>query len=214
MYIRICLALAFCFIAGRVSALTVNIDFATGFYGHIPSTYVSPAGVQTAGYWNTGRLGVDRLRDRTGTPSVVVGNFSIPRGGQSPFAGSDLTDPNRILGDTYAAQGGFQYSFSGLLDGQYDLFLYARLANETFSGGGVDLAPLSLTRLVGDIYTYAYSVDVSGGSLELASRGPVTWIAGLQITNDPEPMSVPLPGTAWLLLAGVSGLAAARRFSC
>lgn len=209
MHVRLWPLVVMSMASSHASAITVNVDFSSAFF-RPGSEYASPAGVQTAGHWNTASRGSRSLRDKDVALSGLVGRFEVENSGSSYFGGEDFSNPNIVLGDAFAAHA-FNYTVTGLTNGSYRLFLYARSATEVFTEEGVDLTPISVINLIGSIYSYAYTVDISGGSLALESKKPLTWIAGLQITNDPSPNTIPAPGTVWLLFAALAGLVVSRR---
>ncbi|MEM9737003.1 MAG: VPLPA-CTERM sorting domain-containing protein [Pseudomonadota bacterium] len=78
----------------------------------------------------------------------------------------------------------------------------------TLSIGLTDLAPIEAA-LLGDLFTIRVGTGTAQGGVLATSES--TTLAGPKLSVDFTPAVIPLPASAWLLMAGLGGLAALRR---
>ena len=147
--------------------------------------------------------------------------WSITAGDLSGNAGAGATDFDKLTGDNFFTQGGsWSISLTGLLNGRYDLYLYAPQNSAVALGDGAanGIAFTSVdggaTLTDGLSYRMIDNVAVSGGSLSISALSvgagaSHAGLAGMQL------QAVPLPASALLPLTGLglAGAAARKRKS-
>ena len=210
-------ALAGACLPGSVLGLTINVDFAAG-WSSPDASYVSPAGPETAGYWNRAATGNRAIRDRNlAFPSGVLASYHNPwANGAYLFAGGGL-------GDVTLAYD-FRYTVTGLAEGYYDVFVYGEfdspMMNYTVNGTQTP----ETSGILNDPIDWAHHrVFATGGVISLMNFVPpedrvpqrIPVFSGLQITSDLAP--VPLPASGILLgsvLLGGVAVSRRRRRNC
>jgi hypothetical protein len=168
-----------------VPPAALNVDFGTA-YGVPTASYGAASG--QAGDWNLVGLGVTALVDVAGDASGV--SLSLVSTTDGGYVGATPTNDDQLmLYDNFFSSGGASWSvsLSGLVDGDYRVYLYAPAHLAVPSGdmdvGGVPIASIpGDTTLVEGSSWVSVDVAVAGGALAISgSSAGTSGLAGLQI---------------------------------
>ena len=199
-------------LASISTAQSMNIDFNwPGGGGVVPSSPYGAAG--SVGEWNNANIG-----------SGVITNFALVDLGNAPTTsllnltgfstslapGSYAGDALKLMEDTAGSSGGAVLNITGLLPGNYNVFLYGQSASgnvtSTFIINSVSQASSggwAGSHVLGNSYVLFSGLAVTGGSLTVNYTGNFN---GAQLQYGP----VPEPMTILGLLSGLSALGLKR----
>jgi hypothetical protein len=201
--------------AQTASATAFNIEFGTGF-APPPSSFGAAAG--QALVWQTVATGGGAVGLGGGAMVSVVGPVSEGSIG-SPAGPTDELMLDYFVGDFTAAT--WLVSFSGLVDGAYDVYLYDPANAAVSTGNGtvngttftsINGAYSSPTLALNSNYLLLQNILVTGGSLNVYGDGTtpgLSGLAGIQLQDSVN--AVPEPSTLGLLGIGAAGVFAVRR---
>ena len=184
----------------------INVDLGTNF-GVPTASYGAASGM--AGTWNMVGIGVTALVAPFGAASSV--SVNVVASSEQGFGGGISTEAQLLLSDNIVALSGtgWSASFSGLLDGPYQVFLYAS-SNANVTTGSMLVGGVSVASIVGDLggtliegtSWVQVPVVVNGGSLAISgisSTGTqISGLAGIQL--------VPLAPTVTYCTSGFSAI--------
>lgn len=227
------LAVAFVLAAAvSVNAQNINVDFDTsvaggGGDGAPAATYGAAAGALGAGCWNLmeGTTQTSILNAGTGaacTPTPVTVTRSSALGGNFAFNNANTSGDRELLlddgQDLSAVTGPLTITFTGLINGPYDVYTYAVAPDFTGTDttavtvNGVTLnstGPIPLAGFIaGQTHTLHANVAVVAGTLTISVNEVAPsfgTINGIQLVLIPEPSSLALLGL------GALGLIRRRR---
>lgn len=199
-------------LASISTAQSMNIDFNwPGGGGMVPSSLYGAAG--SVGEWNNANIG-----------SGVITNFALVDLGNAPTTsllnltgfstslapGSYTGDDLKLMEDTAGSSGGAVLNITGLLPGNYNVFLYGQSAsgnvNSTFTINNVSQGSSggwAGSHVLGNSYVLFSAVSITGGSLTVNYTGNFNG-AQLQYSPVPEPMTI------LVLMSGLSALGLKR----
>lgn len=231
---KISLAVAFVLAAAvSVNAQNINIDFDTAAPGGAgdgapANNYGAAAGVAGQGCWNLfdGIVQTQILNAGTGaacTPTPVTVTRSSALGGNFAFNNANTTGNQELLlddgQDLSAVTGPLTITFTGLVNGLYDVYTYAVAPDFTGTDttavtvNGITLnstgpIPAGNVFIAGQTHTLHANVAVVAGTLTISANEVAPsfgTINGVQLVLIPEPSSLALLGL------GAFGLIRRRR---
>ena len=200
-------------LASISAAQSMNIDFNwPGGGGSVPSNLYGAAG--SVGEWNNVNIGSPFVI--TNFPLVDLGNapttsqLNLTGFSTSLAPGSYTGDDLKLMEDTAGSSGGAVLNITGLLPGNYNVFLYGQSASgnvtSTFIINSVSQASSggwAGSHVLGNSYVLFSGLAVTGGSLTVNYTGNFNG-AQLQYSPVPEPMTI------LGLLSGLSALGLKR----
>ncbi|MDH4388644.1 MAG: PEP-CTERM sorting domain-containing protein [Fimbriimonas sp.] len=185
-------------LASISAAQSMNIDFNwLGGGGTVPSNLYGAAG--SVGWWNNADIGSGVISN---FPLVDLGNapttslLNLTGFGASLAPGLYTGEALKLMEDTAGSSGGAVLNITGLLPGNYNVFLYGQSASgnvtSTFIINSVSQASSggwAGSHVLGNSYVLFSGLAVTGGSLTVNYTGNFNG-AQLQYSPVPEPASL------------------------
>jgi hypothetical protein len=189
--------------AAVVHAQSMNVDFNFAGVSTAPSSGYAAAGL--AGVWNTANMTgntvpTQSLVDLSGTSTAATLNVPVILGNWSNFG--SWTGDDMLLMDDSGGSVGQTVNFSGLLNGNYDVYVYGMSAtgnvNSSFYIGSAtqnNTGGWTGSHVLGASYGLFSAVSVTSGTLQIGWVGNFN---GVQLVYSP----VPEPATLSVLALG------------
>lgn len=183
--------------AVAVQAQSMNIDFNFAGVSTAPSSGYAAAGL--SGVWNTANMTGNTvptlsLVDLSGAPTVATLNVPVILGNWSNLG--SWTGDDMLLMDDAGGSVGQTVNFSGLLNGNYDVFVYGMSAtgnvNSSFYIGSATQNNTGVwtgSHVLGASYGLFSAVSVTSGTIQIGWIGNFSGVQ-LVYTPVPEPASM------------------------